>query len=178
MSIYYEVDLQDFGGKKINMSDLGKRLQKIILKDGFDQCRQVLQSGAMEMRNFIIMEMVSSPGDPNRPYYANKTNRKAKKLSYRSYPGNPPRPDTGALVGSIAVDDRWDEIEVGSLIAELKKRHGKTLNWKYPQFLETGTATMLPRPWLEPAYKFGMDYIREGIDRVLSKQMEQLGGKE
>ena len=65
-----------------------------------------------------------------------------KKHHHPSYAGNPPAPDSGALMRSIthSVTVRGNEVvgEVGSIIQ----------NSDYPKFLEYGTSKMKPRPWL------------------------------
>lgn len=52
--------------------------------------------------------------------------------------GDAPNTDTGRLVGSIHVDSDGKGVEVGTPL-------------KYGKYLETGTARMAARPWLQPA---------------------------
>ena len=78
--------------------------------------------------------MRDSPTNPDVSY--------GKKHHHPSYAGNPPAPDTGALMRSIthSVEVKGNEVigEVGSII----------YNSDYPRYLEYGTSKMKPRPWL------------------------------
>ena len=78
--------------------------------------------------------MRDSPTNPDVSY--------GKKKHHPSYAGNPPAPDTGALMRSIthSVTIKGNEVvgEVGSIL----------YNSDYPRFLEYGTSKMKPRPWL------------------------------
>ena len=78
--------------------------------------------------------MRDSPTNPDVSY--------GKKHHHPSYAGNPPAPDTGALMRSITheVSVKGNEVvgEVGSI----------TYNSDYPRYLEYGTSKMKPRPWL------------------------------
>ncbi len=66
--------------------------------------------------------------------------KKAKLVygAHPSAPGDPPRKQTGRLLGSVA----W---EVSDLVARVGT------NVKYGRWLELGTKTIAPRPWLRRA---------------------------
>lgn len=75
---------------------------------------------------------------------------RSKKLVYNanpSKPGEPPRKQTGRLLGSVA----WE-------ISGLAARVGT--NVKYGRWLELATARMLARPWLRRALKEMQGFIR------------------
>ena len=78
--------------------------------------------------------MKESPTNPAVSY--------GKKGHHPSYEGNPPAPDTGALMRSIthSVTASGNQIvgEVGSIIHDSD----------YPKYLEYGTSKMKPRPFL------------------------------
>lgn len=66
-----------------------------------------------------------------------------RKGHHPSVEGEPPAPDTGALMQSVthSVDVVTDNKVVGYVGSILK-------NPDYPKFLEFGTSKMKPRPWL------------------------------
>ena len=59
-----------------------------------------------------------------------------------SAPGEPPKTDTGVLVGSISVS-----IGKGGMVADVGS------DVEYAKYLEFGTTKMAARPWLHPTFK-------------------------
>lgn len=73
-----------------------------------------------------------------------------------SAPGEPPAPDTGNLANSIVEDIRTLEGEVGSTAA-------------YGGFLEEGTASIEPRPWLAPSVEQGLASVVDDFNQELRR---------
>jgi HK97 gp10 family phage protein len=77
-----------------------------------------------------------------------------------SLPGEAPNTDRGSLVRSIQVEIKQDDIYVGSSLP-------------YASFLEFGTTTMEPRPWLIPAVEANRSeatkQFKFAVDRVIKK---------
>lgn len=99
------------------------------------EVRKEFKKIANEVRNTIIMGMNATPKDPR-----NFVTRRSV-THFRSYPGAYPAIDTGRGVGSISIDDRGDEVEVGSA------------DTQYMAILENTDNPKLKRPWLLPSYE-------------------------
>ncbi|MCK9432733.1 MAG: hypothetical protein M0R00_07230 [Candidatus Omnitrophica bacterium] len=99
------------------------------------EVRKEFKKIANEVRNTIIIGMNSTPRDSG-----NFVTRRSV-THFRSFPGGYPAIDTGRGVGSISIDDRGDEVEVGSADAE------------YLKILEETENPKLKRPWLLPSYE-------------------------
>lgn len=149
-------ELRDFAGRKIMFNDLSKRAQRILGRKNLDKVRDALEDGALSIRNTIITGMRDSP--PTGKLY-----RRGKKVHRASSPGNFPRVDSGGLVGSIGVDVRHSEVEVGSRITDPA----------YPIMLEKGTDKMKPRPWLERSFKSRQFKIHNSVMQILRKSAEE-----
>lgn len=148
------MELKDFAGRKITFAELGKRARRMG-QQATGRCMDVLNEGAINIRNTIIQGMRDSP--PTGKLYR----RTKKKGVYHraSLAGNYPRVDSGALVGSIGIDARLDEIEVGSRITDPP----------YPMFLEKGTDRMKPRPWLDRSVDDEKPEIERGLMEALRR---------
>jgi len=156
------VDVEDYAGRKITFDQVGKRLQRTIAKQTRDQCRNILDSGAINIRNNIIRGMRDSPPTGKLYFRGTRTSKKGKatKVFHRaSSPGNYPRVDSGDLVQSIGITRGIDEIQVGSRIFQDP----------YPYFLEVGTDNMEPRPWLGPSFDKEEGTIKQRLRAVLDK---------
>lgn len=73
-----------------------------------------------------------------------------------SKPGDPPNTDTGALVKSVHVEVKSDDVYVGSGL-------------KYAPWLEFGTKDMKERPWLFPALEANKQKIKNLIANAVKK---------
>ncbi len=121
-------------GKFIGLDDYFNDIKKI----GYyakDSVHKEFMKIANEVRNTIIIGMNSTPKD-NSNFV---TRRSVTHL--RSFPGSYPAIDTGRGVGSISIDDRGDEVEVGSADVE------------YLKILEETNNQKLKRPWLLPSFE-------------------------
>lgn len=149
------MELKDFAGNRITFEEFGRRTQRILSKRSIDRCMDVLNEGAINVRNTIIQGMRDSP--PTGKLY--RRTKKRKVFHRASSAGNYPRVDTGALVNSIGIDARPYEIEVGSRITDPP----------YPMFLEKGTDKMEARPWLGRS----LDKNKPEIKRDLMEALRQ-----
>ena len=140
--------------------NISKRMQKRLSKKGEDDLLDVLIDGGNDIRNTAIAGMQSSP--PTGKLYTGG----GRSAPHRaSSPGEFPRVDTGDLLRSIIVEDRINEIEVGSIITDPP----------YPQWLEDGTDIMEPRPWLAPAITAHEDDIRARAGGALDNVVRGFG---
>lgn len=150
------MELKDFAGRKITFNELGRRAQRILARRSVDRCMDVLNEGAINIRNVIVQGMRDSP--PTGKLYARGKTKKGKRKYHRaSSAGNYPRVDSGGLVRSIGIDARFDEVEVGSRITDPP----------YPGFLEKGTDKMEARPWLERSSDKEKPDIKRNLMEVL-----------
>lgn len=81
-----------------------------------------------------------------------------KRVVNVSKPGDPPNSDTGRLVQSIKLDFQKKGLvgRVGS-------------NLKYAAYLEFGTSTMAPRPWLSEA----VDQTSKEVADIFAEQVNE-----
>ncbi len=160
-----KMELEDYARRKVTFAQVGKSLRRQLGERKLERCMEVLTEEAIGARNRIIEGMRNSPPIGRR--YFKRLNKRGKPLYHiASGPGYPPRVDTGGLVASIGVDVRDLEVEVGSRISVLARKHGKNLNWRYPAFLETGTKKMAARPWLNPVINGGKGTGEGTIKRI------------
>lgn len=160
-----EIELNDFYGRRTSFRELGLRVKRALAKEAKDDIYDVLVTGGQNIRNRIIRSMRDSP-KTGKLYF--KYNRGGKAVFYRaSSPGNYPRPDSGDLLRSIQMDERVDEVEVGSTITKPN----------YPLFLEKGTARMAARPWLERSFKAYEPDIKRNLMKALRDAAGRLGAR-
>jgi HK97 gp10 family phage protein len=107
---------------------------------------------AMDVRNTAV-KGISQGARHGRLY------RRRRVTHQASAPYEYPKTDTGRLVNSIRTDFSYLTAEIGSDV-------------NYSQYLETGTANMQPRPWLEPSYEKNrdkwLDYINTALRRTFN----------
>ena len=136
-------------GKMIGLDNYFNAINKI----GYyakDNVHKEFMKIANEVRNTIIIGMNSTPKDNS-----NFVTRRSV-VHYRSFAGSYPAIDTGRGVGSISIDDRNDEVEVGSA------------DVNYLKILEETDNPKLKRPWLLPSFESIPieDRIMEAIRRA------------
>lgn len=150
-------ELRDYAGRIITFEEMSVSTKRILGRYARGRVMDELTSGAIEIRNEIVMSMRNSPAAGKR--YRIGTNKRGKGVYHRaSAPGNPPRPNSGDLIRSIVMDVRWIEVEVGSDITKPA----------YPAILEKGSPKtgLLPRPWLKPAVDRWLPRINFNMRRV------------
>lgn len=86
----------------------------------------------------------------------NKFNRSDQQN--RSAPGEPPKSDTGRLVGSIRVERGFLTASIGSDVL-------------YAPFLEFGTSKMAERPYLRPSLDESENTIQQLIEAAMQRTM-------
>lgn len=127
-----------------------------------DSIMEEFIASASDFRNEMIQSMEHSP-KTGRRYLRTKDNR----WHTASSPYNPPRPDSGDLIRSLAeIDIRTEdmEVEVGSDITDPP----------YPFYLEEGTVKMRPRPFIGPALEKILPPMESNIAIAIARST---GGK-
>lgn len=82
----------------------------------------------------------------------------------RSKPGNPPKTDTGRLVNSIFVDI---DVSAKKCVARVGT------NVAYGRYLEFGTQSIEPRPWLQPAMEATKRENTADVARAVQKAVKR-----
>ena len=162
MASELKIEARRFGREwKDPFNRLSDRHQKIIQRRALDDMYNVLIDGGLNIRNKAIKRMRKSPADTSKRYRVRKTGTRAQRFHNPSFPGNPPRPVSGGLMGSILIDENVlkQEVRVGSIITDPP----------YPIFLEEGTDRMKPRPWIGPPYKAEKRIIERDVTKALKK---------
>jgi hypothetical protein len=140
----FKVEFRDNKGRLAPnfMRGFADRLEKAVAKGGINRIMDQLVIGANDIRNEMITSMRQSPATGKK-----YTGGRGGKSHIASSPGNPPRVDSGQLINSIVMDERFFEVEVGSRITEGDP--------PYPTVLEFGNeeGTLKARPWAEPAFE-------------------------
>ena len=128
---------------KVTMTDKDNLVIKLNKwpMEFYDSILQELLVIGNDIRNYIIQSMKNSPADFSKPTMGK---RKTGEPHYPSFRGNPPRIDTGRLVGSINVEKLKNGVGVGSI------SKGKYIV-NYAKDLES--MEELDRPFIKPAYE-------------------------
>jgi hypothetical protein len=115
---------------ELNMRELER-----IIRQHPTQADNWLRGVAQQMENEVKLSMTQSPATGNT--YSRGRNR----THTASSPGNPPRPDVGALMGSIRSKRR------GGLHYEIRD------GVEYGVYLEYGTEAIAARPFMRPVFE-------------------------
>jgi HK97 gp10 family phage protein len=86
------------------------------------------------------------------------TYRVGKRNAQRSAPGEPPKTDSGRLVGSIRHEHSFLSASVGSEV-------------NYAGYLEFGTSKMAARPYLVPTLEENTDTIEKMVEDAMREAM-------
>lgn len=124
--------------------------------DSIKMIQGVIDSSAQNIRNHAIRSIKNSPA-------TGRTYKRGSVSHTASSDGNPPKSDTGNLVGSISAS-------VGELEAEI----GAYAN--YSSHLEFGTRNMGARPFMFPALEQERKTFMNRMDRAM-KSATSKGGK-
>jgi HK97 gp10 family phage protein len=111
----------------------GRRRVEEALKKATAANSKLVQGIALVLERQIKLQLSIPPERTGREY------PRGRKKHRASAPGESPAPDTGVTRGSIGHETVGGVIRVGS-------------GQKHAPFLEFGTPTMQPRPFMRPAY--------------------------
>jgi len=113
--------------------------------EGLDELTKKIDRMALETQEKIGLALVEAAFRIQREAKSAIARSPADPRTGHSYPGNAPKTQTGVLVNSIYVDvDRTGGQVSGVTVGT---------DLKYGQYLEFGTKTIKPRPWLVPAFE-------------------------
>lgn len=142
----FDIIFEDKTGIVIKMEKAPKTIN--------DSLHETTVAVVNDIRNEIVTKMENTP---KAPWSYRRT--KSGKRHHPSLPGYPPAKDSGNLVASIVPDDRWPEVEVGSILTDPP----------YPEYLEKGTSRMAARPVWEPTLDEMHDRIENDLMEAIKK---------
>jgi len=134
------------------VDELQRNMAALSKKFGEEVAKAAVQGGQMVRSTAIRSIQTVSQGSPSTRYragggaYNHVTSRER----------DAPNTDTGALVRSIMVEVRADDVYVGTSI-------------EYAPYLEHGTINMTPRPWLLPALEENRPLIKKLFGAAVSR---------
>jgi len=156
--------LIDYAGRTVTWAEMGVKITKGLGVGVRGRLMDAMEDTAIEVRNEIVLSMRSSPAT-GKLYRAGGRLKSGKPRMHRaSQPGFPPRPNTGDLIGSIVMDARLTEVEVGSIITQPP----------YPKWLEEGTQNMDARPWLWPAQTKAWPKLKVSLRRIMNSAAQEI----
>jgi hypothetical protein len=126
-----------------------------------EKVTKVIKLTCQKIQSDCVASMNNTPRDTSKSYFTNNES----KAHHPSFPGNPPASDTGTLTGSIHYSIGDCEGNIGT-------------NLDYGLWLETGTTRGLkPRPWLFPAVKNNMEFLKENLIKLMKgNKPDESGG--
>ena len=116
----------------------------------------VIDSSAQNIRNHAIRSIKNSPA-------TGRTYKRGSVSHTASSAGNPPKSDTGRLVGTISASVGELEAEIGAYA-------------EYSSHLEFGTRNMSARPFMFPALEQERKTFMNRMDRAIKTAVSK-GGK-
>lgn len=137
----------------------GLTVKQAIQKFDDDSIRMiqgVIDSSAQNIRNHAIRSIKNSPA-------TGRTYKRGSVSHTASSEGNPPKSDTGRLVGTISASVGELEAEIGAYA-------------EYSSHLEFGTRKMGARPFMFPALEQERKTFMSRMDRAM-KSATSKGGK-
>lgn len=117
-----------------------------------DSVDKIIQRTAMDVRNTAVAAIQRGARTGNK-----YTRYKPKRTGIASAPGEYPKSDTGNLASHIYTN------HIRKLVSDV----GTTV--KYGEWLETGTAKMQPRPWLQPSLETWKEWMMQDIKVAIEK---------
>lgn len=155
---------------KIEIKFDDKQHVQIRMKEAPDTITESLHETTVavvnDVRNEIIVRMERTQ---KAPWSYKRT--KSGKVHHPSLPGFPPAKDSGDYVASIQPDDRWPDVEVGSLITDPP----------YPEYLERGTTAGFGSPFkgmntgmaARPVWEPTIDDMHDQIENDLMEAIKR-----
>ena len=145
--------------KSITLGEFSAELEARLENVSEEKVTKVIKLTCQKIRSDCITSMNNTPRDASKSYFANN-----KSIAHHpSFPGNPPAPDTGTLKNSIHYNIGDCEGNIGT-------------NLDYGLYLETGTERMAPRPWLFPAVKGNVEFLKENFIKLMNGQKPDESG--
>lgn len=138
--------------KIIKPTKLIKKLNKLPL-DTSRALRKTVSLEGIKLEGKLKF-LIQRGGRTGRAY------KRGNKFHVSSSPGEPPKTDTGRLVGSINYSDFLSGKEIGGVVGT-RLRYGRDL--------EFGTYKLKPRPWLVPTFKEQKPKIIRAINIDIKK---------
>lgn len=146
-------------GVEFNTKQFNEAVSKVPQKVK-DAMSQAIKISCEKIRSTSLQDMAKTPRNPTVSHYTNN-----KKIPHHpSLPGNAPAPDTGNLRSSIHYTIEKD----GNLIIG---RVGTDVI--YGKYLEFGTSSVAPRPWLKPAMDKNEQFIHKTINEFVSRSLKK-----
>lgn len=134
------------------LKKLVKKLDKLGVTTDKVMQEALVISGEKVQREAKLMINTSSPSGR---FYGNHR---------ASAAGEPPATDTGNLVRNIDVKEGKGVVKVGIM----------TQKAIYGAYLEFGTATIAPRPWLKPSTEKSKDFISKSFSIALKRSIKKV----
>ena len=146
--------------KRMSLGEFSAELEARLENVSEEKITKVIKLTCQKIRSDCITSMNNTPRDTSKSYFTNN-----KSIAHHpSFPGNPPAPDTGTLKGSIHYNIGDCEGDIGT-------------NLDYGLWLETGTKRGLkPRPWLFPAVKGNVEFLKENLIKLMNGQKPDESG--
>jgi len=136
------------------LDELHKNLQQFGV-NAERELSQIVNATAQAVRTRAIRSIQQGP--KSGAVYERGSGRNLSALHQASAPGEAPATDTGTLANSIAVQR----------LGPLSARVGTGI--RYGQYLEFGTQSIEPRPWLWPAATAERDNYRRRMDGLVDR---------
>lgn len=124
-------------------------------RDSLQKIQAIIDSSAQNIRNNAIRSIKNSPAT-GRTYKRGSVSHKASSA------GNPPKTDTGRLVGSISASVGQLEAEIGAYV-------------DYAVYLEFGTRNMSARPFMFPALEQERKTFVRKMDNAIKDAIAKAG---
>lgn len=146
--------------KRMTLGEFSAELEARLENVSEEKVTKVIKLTCQKIQSDCIASMNNTPRDTSKSYFTNN-----KSIAHHpSFPGNPPAPDSETLKGYIHYNIGDCEGDIGT-------------NLDYGLWLETGTKRGLkPRPWLFPAVKGNVEFLKENLIKLMNGQKPDESG--
>ena len=151
--------MTEIGSTSIDLKRIRKKLK------GYDAILNEELAKALKASAFKIEE--SAKRSILQGTKSGRVYRRRSVTHQASAPGEAPANDTGRLARSIITS-----IEPGGQVAKITAGSSQVA---YAVMLEFGTAKMLPRPFMHPAFKENEDWIRQRVEKAVKAASKRVG---
>lgn len=136
---------------EVDTSEMERNMKRLARKFG-----QAVVEGAIAGGNLVRSTAIDSIQTVSNGEQVTRSRAGGGEYDHTtSKPGDAPNTDTGRLVSSIQIEVTGKTVFVGSTL-------------QYASYLEFGTRSMLPRPWLFPA----VESNRRQIEKLIKKELD------